>query len=555
MIGSVSAVSSMVLGVLKTWLTQSSTLQQYYNYYSSNDGGINDSTTTNNNGASFYDGVTSNLLAASLAAVSHLSLLISTAATGFDGKDGVSGELIGAAEAVMPSLLTICGQKTQGNTTTNSGRHLVVTAASLAIALADVALVPSTWLPMISSCINLVERLAVAAAHLPSRGLVTPSSSSSSSSLSSSSHGAASEEEAILLLALKVAQVPQGAAMLADQGIARHLISLSKWLFAAEGGDLLLEERPGEAMLMIDGTGGTGTISSHEPPPATAMVDYSRAYSQDGTASPAHKLWCTTLALMGILLSSLPGNRSIEEASLQLVVLTQDRILLAINPPEASPGQPLTMTMCQETKYSLFFICGLLTRLAGEWRYALPESIPLMRQATAALISFVAAAMPGAVCVAVTAAEKSRAGVVMMKKMMGEGSLEEGWFGVCRRGGEDGGGGHQLSLFHFQLARELYSCAQYALIFQLAVAPELGEEEAEGGGRELGPQWPVPAALSRLAEQAAALILVKPDVNLVGCLASIVNNATKMLRIRGVGNTGRVELLVEDVLQKMKRGR
>jgi nuclear pore complex protein Nup188 len=561
-ISSVSAVSSMVLGVLNTWLTQSSTLQQYYNYYyyyyyySSNnnsDGSMNSGANNNDNiSCSFYDGVTSNLLAGSVAAVSHLSSLISAGAAGFDLKDGVSGELIGAAEAVMPSLLTICGQTRDSS----SSKH-VVTAASLAIALADVALVPSTWLPMISSHINLADRLAVAAAHLPSRGLVTPqSSSSSTSSLSLSSHGAASVEEALLLLALQVAQVPQGAAMLAEQGIARHLIRLLKWLFAAEGGDLLLEERPGKATMMIV-DGGTGSLSSQPPPPpttTTTMVDYSRAYSQDGTASPAHKLWCATLALLGILLSSLPGNRSIEEASLQLVILAQDRLLLAINPPEASPGQPLTLAMCQEAKYTLFFICGLLTRLAGEWRYALPESIPLMRQATATLISFVAAAMPGAACVAVTAAEKSRAGVGMMKKMMGEGSLEEGWFGVCRGGGVEGGGGHQLSLFHFQLASELYSCAQYALIFQLAVAPELGEEEAEGGGRELGPEWPVPAALSRLAEQAAALIMVKPDVKLVGCLASILNNATKMLRMRGVVNAGRVELLVEDALQKMKRG-
>ena len=565
MIGSVSAVSSMVLGVLNTWLTQSSTLQQYIKYSSSsssnnnNDGGMNNGANNNNISASLYDGVTSNLLAASVAAVSHLSSLTSAAAAGFDLKDRVSGEFIGSAEAVMPSLLTICAQTrdTSSSSSINnstSSRH-VVTAASLAIALAGVALVPSTWLPMISTHINLVDRLAVAAAHLPSQGLVMPQSSSSSSSTSSlslSSHGAASVEEALLLLALQVAQIPQGAAMLAEQGIARHLIPLSKWLFAAEGGDLLLEERPGEAMMMIV-DGGTGSLSSHQPFPPTT-VDYSRAYSQDGTASPAHKLWCATLALLGILLSSLPGNRSIEEASLQLVVLAQDRLLLAINPPEASPGQPLTLAMCEEAKYTLFFICGLLTRLAGEWRYALPESIPLMRQATAALISFVAAAMPGAACVAVTAAEKSRAGVVMMKKMMGESSLEEGWFGVCRGGGGEGGGGHQLSLFHFQLASELYSCAQYALIFQLAVAPELGEEEAEGGGRELGPQWPVPAALSRLAEQAAALILVKPDVKLVGCLASILNNATKMLRMRGVVNAGRVELLVEDALQKMKRG-
>lgn len=56
-----------------------------------------------------------------------------------------------------------------------------------------------------------------------------------------------------------------------------------------------------------------------------------------------------------------------EDAALQLAVAAEPRLLLAAEPPAASPQQPLTLAMAQETKYALFLLCGL-ARLSGQVR-------------------------------------------------------------------------------------------------------------------------------------------------------------------------------------------
>ena len=74
-------------------------------------------------------------------------------------------------------------------------------------------------------------------------------------------------------------------------------------------------------------------------------------------------------------------------------------------------------------------------------------------------------------------------------------SLSEGWFGVCAAGSDAGGrstaaeGGYA-----WQVAERLYTCQQYALAFQLALAPEVGEEELAS----LGPEWVQPETLMRI---------------------------------------------------------
>jgi len=55
----------------------------------------------------------------------------------------------------------------------------------------------------------------------------------------------------------------------------------------------------------------------------------------------------------------------VEGAALQLAVEAEPRLLLAAEPPTATPQQPLTLGMAQETKYTLFFLCGL-ARLSGQ---------------------------------------------------------------------------------------------------------------------------------------------------------------------------------------------
>lgn len=96
-------------------------------------------------------------------------------------------------------------------------------------------------------------------------------------------------------------------------------------------------------------------------------MDYSNAYRQDGSPNPAHRLWCCVLSLAAVLLAALPGHAAVEGAALQLVVEAEPRLLLAAEPPAASPQQPLTLAMAQESKYALFFLCGL-ARLSGQVR-------------------------------------------------------------------------------------------------------------------------------------------------------------------------------------------
>lgn len=70
-----------------------------------------------------------------------------------------------------------------------------------------------------------------------------------------------------------------------------------------------------------------------------------------------------------------------------------------------------------------------------------------------------------------------------------------GWFAACAPGAAAGAapGAHA-----WQLAEQLYACQRYALAFQLALAPEVGEDELGS----LGPEWPKPATLLALQSDA-----------------------------------------------------
>jgi hypothetical protein len=119
-------------------------------------------------------------------------------------------------------------------------------------------------------------------------------------------------------------------------------------------------------------------------------------------------------------------------------------------------------------------------------------------------------------CVAVTDSEKA-----LIKTQPPSTALSGGWFGVeacCTTGGSSTTGATNnvgsisqlqslegvglLNGFTWELAEQLYSCAQYALAFQLAVAPEVSEAEAE----QLGPEWPDATTLTTLCERCIAII-------------------------------------------------
>ncbi|PSC72509.1 exostosin-like glycosyltransferase isoform B [Micractinium conductrix] len=315
---------------------------------------------------------------------------------------------------------------------------------------------------------------------------------------------AASVEEAALLLALQVAQTRGGAELLLEQGALAHALALGKWLLSPEGGNLM-GETPQAAGSLRSSAARFGAKAA--TPAGATVVDYSNAYRQDGSPNPAHRLWCCVLSLLAVLLAALPGHAAVEQAALQLAVEAEPRLLLAAEPPAASSQQPLTLAMAQETKYTLFLLCGL-ARLSGQWRMMLPDALPAFRRATAALLDFAAA--PGATaltCAPVSAAERAAAkldgpsgGSAGASASASGGALQlrKGWFGAAAAGTGRGAGGARAGGYAWQLAERLYSSAQYALSFQLALAPEVGEEELA----ELGPEWVRPATLLALQEDA-----------------------------------------------------
>jgi hypothetical protein len=296
-------------------------------------------------------------------------------------------------------------------------------------------------------------------------------------------HEACGAEEALLLLALQVAQAPAGAALLVDQGVPALTLALTKWLQAPPPGGDLMGAAPPPA----------GPPFSHAWPGGGAEVDYSGAYLPDGSPSPLHRLWCSTLALTGLLLGALPGSPAAAGAALQAAVAAEPRLLLAVEPGEGTGAQPVTLGMAQEAQYALCLLCGL-ARGAGAWRAALPHSLPAFRRASAELLAFLAE-LQGVHCAPVSPAERAAARVAGAPEAA---ALGEGWFGACAAGECAAvAGASPAGSFSWQLAERLYSCMHYALAFQLATAPEVSEAEAP----ELGPEWAAPGALRALRAQ------------------------------------------------------
>lgn len=134
----------------------------------------------------------------------------------------------------------------------------------------------------------------------------------------------------------------------------------------------------------------------------------------------------------------------------------------------------------------------------------LPHSLPAFRRATAAFLDFVAS--PGAQplsCAPVSTSERAAARTDGAADGANGSSsaavftLGKGWFGAVAAGASVGGDSPSAGRaggYAWQLAERLYSGAQYALAFQLALAPEVGEEELA----ELGPEWVRPATLLAL---------------------------------------------------------
>ncbi len=171
-----------------------------------------------------------------------------------------------------------------------------------------------------------------------------------------------------------------------------------------------------------------------------------------------------------------------------------------------------------------------------QWRLMLPGSLPAFRRATAAFLDFAASPRNEPIsCAPVSASERAaaRAGGTG-----GEGSkaggggalvaaggsskasssaaltLGKGWFDAVAAGAGGSSTTAAAGGYVWQLAERLYSSAQYALAFQLALAPEVGEEELA----DLGPEWVRPATLLAL-QASSCLVTFAGKLAGMGCCA------------------------------------
>lgn len=418
--------------------------------------------------AAAAEALTTSVLSAALVALQH----VPTAPAGGDGlaspaaaplllQSTQQAALQAAGQQLLPLLLAAC-QPAQPVPEGESGRRQqqqLALAASLTTALIERVAPPGTWLPLLRSHLNIaalltnvLQRLA-AAASSPLQQQQQPQQKQQAQGQPrapppppAAGAAAASAEEAALLLALQVAQARGGPALLEQQGVVPPLLGLVRWLMAPEGGGLMAETPqvrgqgpwPGLALpsslvtaplvgqLSVHVAAALAARTLHHGAPSCSSscsqdrapsppIDYSNAYLQDSSPCPAHRLWCSALGLLGLLLAALPGHAGLERGALQLAAEAEPRLLLAVQPPAAGRGQPLTLAMAQEAKYSLFLLCGL-ARLAGLWRAALPHMVPCFRRAAAGLLAF--SASPGSSaaaggplhCSPVSANERAAAG-------------------------------------------------------------------------------------------------------------------------------------------------
>jgi hypothetical protein len=513
-----------ILSLAATWFETSDMLLMVSTSNSNSSSSMNEM-----NERELVDAISKCVLAAALhaASSSSSSSLPSAAALGETPEQY-------AAQRLLPALLTIISGSAS-NASKSNNQHAEA-AASLCAALLD-RLVPSdVWLPVISHHLHFGQAIGTALEAMNHAASISSNSTIKDKEKEEqvNKHGAILE--ALLLLALQVTQSPAGAMLLIEQGVPPLLLSLAAWLQAPPpGGNLLgmattplnlnthtmaeLRMTPSTAVSMFS----INPVSSSTPPSHHLSIDYSNAYSIiDGSFSTKlpHRLWCAVLSLMGLLTATAPGVPAVVFTALQLLVVMDPRIQLAIEPPEGNTRQPVTLAMAQESRYALFLLYGVVNVAGGQYRLALPHALPALRRASASLLRFLAGMEPGGgassssdlVCVAVTEDEKN-----MIKTAAPSTALSSGWFGVeacctTTTGGNintttttqlqslEGVG--LLNGFTWELAEQLYSCAQYALAFQLAVAPEVSEAEAEN----LGPEWPDASTLSTLCERCIEII-------------------------------------------------
>ncbi|CAK0783823.1 hypothetical protein CVIRNUC_007023 [Coccomyxa viridis] len=368
------------------------------------------------------------------------------------------------------------------------------TASSIICTIIQRHLPSATWTTFLQetelNLVNLLERALETLTRSRSRAKGTEKSAQ----LPASQSDAEGLMGSALLLILAVSQYRAAAQLLADQGLTGRLLDTASWLLDPDGAGL------DGTVTEVPVAGGQGRAGSGQ---VARAPDYAGAYSTSGQRSRVHVHWCSLIGIFGVLVRALPGWAEAEADAVAFVVAAEDRLMLALEAPEGTQAQPLTLGALQEMQRSLFLLTGM-ARLLGQWQLALPGSLPAARQLAATFLEFAAQARLGERlafhCPPIDPKEKAQA---RQKPGLQAG---EGWFDVCAEGSRPAGPRSSQDPRHSEfsacLGEAMYSATAQALAFLCAVAPQVDEEEVAAG---LGPGWPSARVLANLQQHCIAL--------------------------------------------------
>lgn len=288
--------------------------------------------------------------------------------------------------------------------------------AQLLIELLQHQLQPQQWLPLLSQNLALVPLLQAAAARVTSimsspgsATAKTPSAvqklimpTTDDNGVSSAAAGdtvmpdlpASSAEEtevadiSLLELALTIARQAEGALMLFQQNLAPTLVSYLRRLLHPTGGGLLMVLDAGQSDTVT--AAGGGPSASTELWFAT-LGAYAAGPGSTQTAvwTAVHQQWCVMLSFAGVFLTHLSRYMKVEHHAMDLLIVTEPRLLLAVQPQAATPEQPLTLAGLLEAERSLFLL-SFMAQHSGAWQLVRPGSLATFRAAVASFLEFVA---------------------------------------------------------------------------------------------------------------------------------------------------------------------
>ncbi|KAF8066207.1 LIP1P [Scenedesmus sp. PABB004] len=375
--------------------------------------------------------------------------------------------------------------------------------------------------------------------------------------------GAAVTDTSVLELALAVAQAPDGALALWQQGLLPVLLAFTRRLMHSDAGTGLLDA----ACLGLVGpsaaAGGAGLgLGGARSCPARSPC---RARAAQAAAPPPARppRWAAAArcpAAAGGVLALAWGPRSDLGAG--------GGALGAGGGGGVGKAPPLQLGLANllEAERALYLL-RFMTPHIGEWQLQRPGSLAAFRAAAAQLVELVAApSLDRSVrvsCAPLSPFERRLA------KLASGLEASDGWFKLCSAGGANAlagpggggpptpstptragsahaagggpaspggagalvgagsprsppaaggaaadppgggglasGGGGGCSEYCARLCEAVYTAAEHALLFLLATAPAVEPGEAGAGGGGLGPMWPSAKALGALQDQALAV--------------------------------------------------